>query len=43
MNTSTVQVQDTNATAGKEANLGTELTALDVIGYTLSAALQKTN
>jgi hypothetical protein len=40
-NSSTVQVQDANGTAGKEANLNVELTALDVIGYTLAAALQK--
>ena len=43
VNTSTVQVQDINGTEGKTANLNVELTALDVIGYTLTAALQKTN
>lgn len=43
VNTSTVQVQDTNGTEGKTANLNVELTALDVIGYTLNTTLQKTN
>jgi hypothetical protein len=41
VNTSTVQVQDTTATAGKQANLNVELRVLDVIGYTLATALQK--
>ncbi len=39
----TVQVQDVSGTVGKQPNLNVELTALDVIGYTLNTTLQKTN
>jgi hypothetical protein len=41
VNTSTVQVQDVTASVGKTASLNVELRALDVIGYTLIASLQK--